>query len=43
MDFFERVLHVAPDGGNGTFELVVLMLVAAIVVTRFWRRRRRRF
>jgi hypothetical protein len=42
MDFVERVFHVSPDRGDGTFELVLLLLVAAIILVRFWRRRRGR-
>ena len=42
MDFVERIFHVSPDGGNGTFELVLFLLVAAIILVRFWRRRRAR-
>ena len=30
MDFIERWLHISPDGGNGTSELLIL---TAIVVT----------
>lgn len=41
MDLIEKVFHVSPDGGDGTFELVLLMLVAALVAVRFLRRRRR--
>jgi hypothetical protein len=48
MDWIERALHVSPDGGNGSVELLiylVLSLVAFLVVTgalRLRARRRRR-
>lgn len=37
MDWIEKVLHVSPDGGNGSLELViflVLSVVAFLAVTR---------
>jgi len=49
VDWIEKVLHVSPDGGNGSLELViflVLSVVALLAVTgavarsRAWRRRR---
>jgi hypothetical protein len=43
VDFIERVFHVSPDNGDGTFELVLLMLVVAIVFVGLWRRRGRRW
>jgi hypothetical protein len=33
MDFIERTLHIAPDGGNGTFEAAIL--IASVVVVGF--------
>jgi hypothetical protein len=49
MDWVEKVFHVSPDGGNGSYELLiylVLSLVVYVVVTRTargvarrWRRR----
>jgi hypothetical protein len=34
MDFIERIFHVAPDGGNGTLELkIVLALVIVPLAT----------
>ena len=49
MDWIEQVLHVSPDGGNGSFELLiylVLSVVAFLAVTgaaaRSRARRRRR-
>ena len=32
MDFIERLLHISPDGGNGSSEfLFVILLVATII------------
>lgn len=48
MDWIERTLHVSPDGGNGSIELLiflVLSLVVFLAVTgalRLRARRRRR-
>ena len=39
VDFIERWLHVSPDGGSGTLELVIYLapiLLAGILVLR-WR------
>jgi hypothetical protein len=45
VDFIERWLHVSPDGGNGTVELVVylVLFVALLAVAQLshrgrWRR-----
>jgi hypothetical protein len=40
VDFIERWLHISPDGGNGTFELViyVVLFVALVAVARMSRR-----
>ena len=40
MDFIERWLHLSPDGGNGTFELVVyvVLFVALVAMARVSRR-----
>ena len=32
MDWIERLLHLAPDGGNGTFEMSILLAVVALTV-----------
>ncbi|MFL5938569.1 MAG: hypothetical protein ACJ744_16545 [Gaiellaceae bacterium] len=48
MDWIEKVLHVSPDGGNGSLELLlylVVSIVAFLAVTgaaRVRARRRRR-
>jgi hypothetical protein len=39
MDFIERWLGVSPDGGNGTFELLIVASVAAVVLALAYRRR----
>ena len=42
MDFVERIFDLSPDGGNGTFELSLLVagLLIAVLVWTKWRRRR---
>ncbi|ESY86407.1 hypothetical protein X739_11915 [Mesorhizobium sp. LNHC220B00] len=43
MDFIERIFGVAPDGGDGTTEMLyitVALAVGAIVAARWWLRRR---
>jgi hypothetical protein len=40
MDFIERWLGVSPDGGNGMFELF-LLLVPLVLVVALWTVRRR--
>jgi uncharacterized iron-regulated membrane protein len=40
MDFIERIFGVSPDGGNGLFELM-LVLLPVLVVSGLWMRRRR--
>jgi hypothetical protein len=48
MDFIERLFHIAPDGGDGTFEaalfvvLGVVVTVAAVVGRRFFGAARKR-
>jgi len=32
MDFIERLWHISPDGGTGTFELVLLLIPLAVAV-----------
>jgi len=37
MDFIERLWHLSPDGGTGTFELLLLLIplaIALIVIRR---------
>ncbi|HEY8207477.1 MAG TPA: hypothetical protein VIG99_08355 [Myxococcaceae bacterium] len=41
MDFLERWVGFAPDGGNGATELALLMASAcAVLAVVLWRRRR---
>ncbi len=41
MDFIERIFGVSPDGGNGSFELMLFLIpIAAIVAVVYWPRRR---
>ena len=32
MDFIERMLHIAPDGGTGVLELAILLVLLVIPV-----------
>jgi len=41
MDFIERLLHVAPDGGNGGYELLFVLLPLLMVAAIRLRRIRR--
>ncbi len=42
MDFIERWLGLAPDGGNGGVELALLMTLGAVALAAvLWRRRQR--
>ena len=41
MNFIERLFGIAPDGGNGSFELLLFLLpLAGILTLRVWRNRR---
>jgi hypothetical protein len=31
MNWIERTVHVSPDGGNGSIELVLLLVLSAVV------------
>jgi hypothetical protein len=43
VDFFEKLFGIAPDGGNGTFELLLFLIpLAGILLLRVWRNRRHR-
>jgi hypothetical protein len=42
VDFIERLFGMSPDGGNGLFEvLIILVLIAAVglVIRKTWRGR----
>ena len=42
MDFIERVFGISPDGGSGSFEMMLLFVpVAAIVAYVLYRRNKR--
>jgi hypothetical protein len=41
MDFIERIFGVSPDGGDGSFELMLLLIpIAAFLAVVYWRGRR---
>ena len=43
MDFIERIFGFAPDGGDGTFELLLFAIpILGLVILAVWRRMRRR-
>lgn len=42
MDFIERWLGVSPDGGNGLFELLIIVVLVAAVTFSIRRARRKR-
>ena len=47
MDFFERLFHVSPDGGDGSLETAFLLILLAgaaslLVLPRWLRRSARR-
>jgi len=31
MDFVEKVLHVSPDGGDGAYEVLIVVLVGSLI------------
>jgi hypothetical protein len=31
MDFIEKVFHLSPDGGNGSYETLIIILVGLLV------------
>jgi hypothetical protein len=38
MDFIERWLHVSPDNGNGSTEVMYLVAIGVLLVAITWRR-----
>lgn len=43
MDFFEKIFGFSPDGGSGSFELLLFVVpVVGILAIRAWRKRSRR-
>ncbi len=43
MDFVERWFGISPDGGDGTFEVLIVAAVIIIAGVFIFRRRLRRF
>ena len=41
MDFFERYLHISPDGGSGAIEARCVLAVALLLLLLFHRSRLR--
>jgi hypothetical protein len=43
MDFIERIFGLAPDGGNGMFEMLlfVIPIVGIVMLGKRWRQRGR--
>jgi hypothetical protein len=42
MDFIEKLLGIAPDGGDGSLEFLLFLIpVAGIIAIAAWRRRSR--
>ena len=42
MDFIERIFGFSPDGGDGTFELVLFAIpIMGLVILAAWRQMRR--
>jgi len=40
MDFIERIFGISPDGGSGTFEVLLFLIpIAGIIAIRLWRKR----
>ena len=40
MDFIERLLHISPDGGNGSLEfLIIATIILAVVIVAMTVRR----
>ena len=33
MDFIERLLHISPDGGNGSSEFLIAILIVVTVIS----------
>ena len=41
MDFLERLFGISTDGGNGSFELLLIMIpLAGLAIRRLWQNRR---
>ena len=42
MDFIERIFGISPDGGDGSFELLLFLVPLSLIVLAAVVRRRRR-
>jgi hypothetical protein len=42
MDFIERLFGFAPDGGDGSFELLLFAIPLVVVALLYWRTIQRR-
>jgi hypothetical protein len=43
MDFIEKLFGIAPDGGDGSLELLLFLLpIVGLIALAAWRRSRRR-
>ncbi len=43
MDFLERLFGISPDGGNGSFELLLFLIpLGVMLLLKVWRSRRHR-
>jgi len=41
MDFIERIFDISPDGGDGTFELLLFLIpILGVLAVIYWRRKR---
>ena len=41
MNFIERVLHISPDGGSGSFESLLVLIPVLVVAVSYLVRRAR--
>jgi hypothetical protein len=42
MDFIERIFHISPDGGSGSFEILLFIIPVVGIAVLYQRRRHRR-
>jgi hypothetical protein len=41
MDFIERIFGISPDGGDGSFEIMLFAIPIAVILALFyWQRKR---
>jgi len=43
MDFIERLLHISPDGGNGSLEFLIVTTVVVVILIAVVAARRHHF